>query len=47
MIGRDERTDALKTPTDLFRAFSSERRDKAPFIETEDFRDEAARRFWG
>ena len=46
MIGQDERTDALKTPTDLFRAFSSERRDKAPFIETEDFRDEAARRFW-
>jgi beta-galactosidase len=30
----------------MFRAYSVERRDKAPFIETEDFRDEAARRFW-
>ena len=30
----------------MFRAFSHERRDLAPFIETEDFRDEAARRFW-
>ena len=46
MIGQDARTDALKTPTDLFRAYSAERRDRAPFIETEDFRDEGARRFW-
>jgi beta-galactosidase len=30
----------------LVRAYSDERRDRAPFIETEDFRDEAARRFW-
>jgi beta-galactosidase len=30
----------------LFRAYSAARRDRAPLIETEDFRDEAARRFW-
>jgi beta-galactosidase len=30
----------------MFRAYSHERRDRAPIIETEDFRDEAARRFW-
>ena len=46
MIGQDKRTDALTNPTEQFRAFSLERRDRAPFIETEDFRDEAARRFW-
>jgi beta-galactosidase len=45
MIGQDPRTDALKG-TNLFRAYSAERRDRAPLIETEDFRDEAARRFW-
>jgi beta-galactosidase len=46
MIGQDPRTDALTNPTAMFRAYSAERRDRAPFIETEDFRDEAARRFW-
>ncbi len=46
MIGQDPRTDRLEGYTDLFRAYSAERRDRAPFIETEDFRDEAARRFW-
>jgi beta-galactosidase len=46
MIGQDRRTDALTNRTELFRAYSAERRDKAPLIETEDFRDEAARRFW-
>jgi beta-galactosidase len=46
MIGQDARTDALKSPTQMFRAYSAERRDRAPLIETEDFRDEAARRFW-
>jgi beta-galactosidase len=46
MIGQDPRTDALAGRTELFRAFSLERRDRAPFVETEDFRDEAARRFW-
>jgi beta-galactosidase len=30
----------------MFRAYSAQRRDKAPLIETEDFRDEGARRFW-
>ncbi len=46
MIGQDPKTDALKGPTDMFRAYSHQRRDLAPFIETEDFRDEGARRFW-
>jgi len=46
MIGQDPRTDALADRTELFRAYSLERRDRAPFIETEDFRDESARRFW-
>ena len=46
MIGQDPRTDALRSPTDMFRAYSAQRRDRAPLIEMEDFRDEAARRFW-
>ena len=46
MIGQDDQKDHRSGPTDLFRAYSDERRDRAPFIETEDFRDEAARRFW-
>ena len=46
MIGQDRRTDALSGPTDMFRGYSAERRDRAPLIETEDFREEGARRFW-
>jgi beta-galactosidase len=46
MIGQDPRTDALSGPTGMFRGYSAERRDRAPLIETEDFREEAARRFW-
>jgi len=46
MIGQDKQTDLLKGPQDMFRAYSAERRDRAPIIETEDFRDEGARRFW-
>ncbi len=46
MIGQDPRTDRLQGYTNQFRAYSAERRDRAPLIETEDFRDEAARRFW-
>ena len=46
MIGQDPRTDRLTNSTEMFRAYSAERRDRAPLIETEDFRDEAARRFW-
>jgi beta-galactosidase len=46
MIGQDPRTDALDSPDKMFRAYSAQRRDRAPLIETEDFRDEAARRFW-
>jgi len=46
MIGQDPKTDALKEPSDMFRGYSADRRDRAPLIETEDFRDEGARRFW-
>ncbi len=46
MIGQDRRTDELTNSTEMFRAYSAERRDRAPIVETEDFRDEAARRFW-
>jgi beta-galactosidase len=46
MIGQDPRTDQLSGPGAMFRGYSAERRDRAPLIETEDFRDEGARRFW-
>ena len=46
MMGQDRRTDELSNRTEMFRAYSAERRDRAPILETEDFRDEAARRFW-
>ncbi|HEY4329542.1 MAG TPA: DUF4982 domain-containing protein [Phycisphaerae bacterium] len=46
MIGQDPKTDALNGPTDMFRAYSAQRRDRAPLIETEDFRDEGPRRVW-
>jgi len=46
MIGQDRRTDLLTNPKDIFRGYSMERRDRGPLIETEDFRDEGARRFW-
>jgi beta-galactosidase len=46
MIGQDPRTDALESPTAMFRGYSAERRDRAPLVETEDYREEGARRFW-
>ena len=46
MIAQDRGVETLKTPTDMFRAYSTERRDRAPLVEAEDFRDEGARRFW-
>ena len=46
MIGQDPRTDQLSSPAAMFRGYSAERRDRAPLIETEDFREEGARRFW-
>ena len=46
MLAQDPRTDALTNSTELFRAYSAERRDRAPIVECEDFREEAARRFW-
>jgi beta-galactosidase len=46
MIGQDPRTDALQGEDAIFRGYSAARRDRAPLIETEDFRDEGARRFW-
>jgi beta-galactosidase len=46
MVGQDRRTDELASDKAMFRAFSRERRDAAPIIETEDFRDESLRRYW-
>jgi beta-galactosidase len=46
MMGQDKRTDTTLKPGEIFRGYSVERRDRAPLIEAEDFRDEAARRFW-
>jgi beta-galactosidase len=46
MMAQDKRADTLNGYTNLFRAYSAERRDRAPLIEAEDFRDEAARQFW-
>jgi len=46
MIAQDENKDNRKGYKDLFRAYSDERRDLAPVIEAEDFREEGARRFW-
>jgi beta-galactosidase len=46
MIGQAPQTDQLSGPGAMFRGYSADRRDRAPIIETEDFRDEGARRFW-
>ncbi len=46
MLGQDKRTDTIVTPGEIFRGYSVDRRNRAPLIEAEDFRDEAARRFW-
>ena len=46
MIGQDARTDALTGQDAIFRGYSAARRDRAPLIETEDFREEGARRYW-
>jgi len=46
MIGQDRQTDAITQPGQMFRGYSVDRRNKAPLIETEDFRDEAARGIW-
>ena len=45
MIGQAPQTD-LVTNDDIFRGYSIARRDRAPLIETEDFRDEAGRNIW-
>jgi beta-galactosidase len=45
MIGQAPQTDKI-TGDEIFRGYSIARRDKAPLIETEDFRDEAARGIW-
>ncbi len=46
MLGQDQKTDALTAPDAIFRGYSAQRRDRAPLIETEDFREEGARRYW-
>jgi len=45
MIGQARQTDQIQGD-DIFRGYSIARRDKAPLIETEDFRDEAGRNIW-
>ena len=45
MIGQAPQTDQVGGG-DIFRGYSIARRDKAPLIETEDFRDEAGRNIW-
>lgn len=46
MIGQTPQTDALHGPSAMFRGYSMERRNRAPIIEAEDFRDECPRRYW-
>ncbi|HEY3757534.1 MAG TPA: glycoside hydrolase family 2 TIM barrel-domain containing protein [Opitutaceae bacterium] len=45
MVAQDPRTDRV-SGSDIFRGYSLARRDRAPLIETEDFRDEAPRGIW-
>ena len=45
MIGQAPQTDKV-AGDEIFRGYSIARRDKAPLIETEDFRDEAGRNVW-
>lgn len=45
MVGQAPQTDQV-TGDDIFRGYAIARRDKAPLIETEDFRDEAGRNIW-
>jgi beta-galactosidase len=46
MMAQDKGVEVLTGPTAMFRAYSAERRDRAPIVETEDLRDEGARRYW-
>ena len=46
MMAQDTGVENLPSPTAIFRAYSAERRDRAPIIETEDFRNEGSRRMW-
>jgi beta-galactosidase len=46
MIGQAPQTDQVTQPGQIFRGYAVDRRDRAPIVETEDFRDEGARRYW-
>jgi beta-galactosidase len=46
MIGQDTGTDRITQPGQMFRGFTLDRRDRAPLIETEDYREEGSRRMW-
>jgi len=46
MIGQAPQTDQITNQGQIFRGYAVDRRDKAPLVETEDFRDEAARGIW-
>ena len=45
MIGQAQQTDKI-AGDDIFRGYTISRRDRAPLVETEDFRDEAGRNIW-
>ncbi|MEO6568962.1 MAG: sugar-binding domain-containing protein, partial [Opitutaceae bacterium] len=49
MLGQDAKGDKVldpKNPTAIFRAFNFQRRDLAPVLETEAFREESLRTYW-
>jgi beta-galactosidase len=46
MMAQDTGVENLSATNPMFRAYSAERRDRAPIIETEDFRNEGSRRMW-
>jgi beta-galactosidase len=46
MIAQSPETDRRAAADGIYRGYNTERRDRAPLIETEDFRDEAARGIW-
>ncbi|MGD0887744.1 MAG: sugar-binding domain-containing protein [Acidobacteriaceae bacterium] len=46
MMAQDRGVETLNGPKAMFRAYSAERRDRAPIIESEDYRQEGSRRMW-
>jgi beta-galactosidase len=46
MMAQDRGVETLNGSKAMFRAYSAERRDRAPIIESEDYRQEGSRRMW-